>query len=148
MRRMAASTAMLVSGVVLREHLSLRAGLRPSGGTFGLGWFRYVEHIDPVHADQAWTLHYATGALLLNYPDAPAPRGWQLVPEVAAGFPTVCPNGRTYTFRLRTRHRFSNGRRVRAANFVRAFERARRLPPDSVARQLAADVRGSRGQTD
>jgi ABC-type oligopeptide transport system substrate-binding subunit len=86
-----------------------------------------IDHVDPALAyyTPSWALEYATGAMLFNYPDAPAPRGARLVPEVAAGFPAITRDGRTYTFRLRTAYRFSDGRRVRAANFVRAFQRAR-----------------------
>jgi peptide/nickel transport system substrate-binding protein len=139
---MTASAAMFVVGAVLLTASAFARPSAPSGGSLRLGWYRYVEHIDPARGGLR-ELHYATGALLLNYPDAPAPRGSRLIPEVAAGFPTVSPDGRTYTFRLRTTYRFSNGRRVRAANFVRAFERARRLPPSSAARQLAADIRSA-----
>ena len=38
-------------------------------------------------------LQYATGAQLLNYPDAPAPEGTSLRPEVAAAMPTVPISG-------------------------------------------------------
>ncbi len=44
----------------------------------------------------------ATCAKLLNYPDAPAPEGWNLQPEVAASMPEVSPDGRTYKFTVRS----------------------------------------------
>ena len=52
-------------------------------------------------------LLYATTARLLTYPNAPAPAGWQLVPEIAWALPTVSRDGRTYTFQIRHGFRFS-----------------------------------------
>src|SRR6266511_81754 len=46
-------------------------------------------------------INYATCAKLLNYPDAPAPAGTRLVPEVAASIPARSHDGRTYTFTIR-----------------------------------------------
>jgi oligopeptide transport system substrate-binding protein len=101
-----------------------------------------IDYVDPALANYAptWALEYATGAMLFNYPDAPSPRGSRLMPEVAAGFPRVSRDGKTYTFRLRKSYRFSSGRRVAAVNFVRAFERARDPRLRSPARTFAADV--------
>jgi predicted Ser/Thr protein kinase len=50
---------------------------------------------------------YATCAKLLNYPDASGAAGARLRPEIAAAMPTLSPDGRTYTFRIRPGFRFS-----------------------------------------
>jgi ABC-type oligopeptide transport system substrate-binding subunit/class 3 adenylate cyclase/streptogramin lyase/tRNA A-37 threonylcarbamoyl transferase component Bud32 len=89
----------------------------------------WVDDTDPAHA---WPtayrsqVEYATGAQLLNYPDAPAPRGSQLVPEVAAAMPHVSTDGRTYTFRVRRGFRFSppSTQDVTAETFKYSIERA------------------------
>ncbi len=89
----------------------------------------WVDDLDPAHA---WPnpyraqLEYATGAQLLNYPDAPAPRGSLLRPEVAAAMPAVSADGRTYTFRIRKGFRFSppSNAAVTAATFRYSIERA------------------------
>jgi ABC-type transport system substrate-binding protein len=143
MRRIAASVAMFAVGAVL---LAASAFGTPAGGTFRMSFWVDIDYIDPALADHpsSWALQFATGALLLNYPDAPAPRGSRLVPEVAAGFPSISKDGKTYTFRLKTTYRFSNGRPVRAANFVRAFIRARDPRMVSRAKTLVADVREAR----
>lgn len=52
-------------------------------------------------------INYATCAKLLNYPDAPAPTGTRLVPEVAASLPARSPDGMTYTFTIREGFAFS-----------------------------------------
>jgi ABC-type transport system substrate-binding protein len=46
-----------------------------------------------------------------------------LVPDLAAKMPTVSPDGRTYTFDLRTGIRYSTGRTVTASDFARGFRR-------------------------
>jgi ABC-type oligopeptide transport system substrate-binding subunit len=114
----------------------------PPANTFRWSLSTDIDYVDPALAyyGPSWALEYATGALLFNYPDAPAPRGSRLIPEVAAGFPTVSRDGRTYTFRLKTTYRFSNGRRVRAAHFVRAFQRARNRRPATPAASFISDV--------
>ena len=59
----------------------------------------------------------------MRYRDQPPPQGYQLVPEVAAAPPVVSRGGRTWTFRLRTGFRFSDGRPVRADAFSQAIHR-------------------------
>ena len=97
----------------------------PARDTLRWSLNRDIDYVDPALAyyGPSWAIEYATGALLFNYPDAPAPRGSRLVPEVAAGFPSVSKDGRTYTFRLKKTYRFSNGLRVTARNFAWAINR-------------------------
>jgi YVTN family beta-propeller protein len=59
------------------------------------------------HGNLAWQILYATCAKLVNHPDAAAPTGAQLVPEVAESLPKLSRDGRTYTFRIRPGFRFS-----------------------------------------
>ena len=111
----------------------------------------YLDDIDPAHA---WPipfrsqLEYATGAQLLNYPDAPAPRGSQLVPEVAAGMPSVSADGRTYSFRIRPGFRFSppSNQAVTAETFKYSIERALspKLGPEAPGISFLSDVVGAK----
>lgn len=114
----------------------------PPAGTFRVSWSVDIDYVDPALAYYvpSWALEYATGAMLFTYPDAPAPRGSRVVPEVAAAFPTISRDGRTYTFRLKRTYRFSDGRPVRAQNFVRAFQRARNRHPATPAAQFISDL--------
>lgn len=66
---------------------------------------------------------YATCAKLVNHPDSSGPSGALLRPEVASALPTISPDKRTYTFRIRPDFRFSNGAPVRAADFAYTIRR-------------------------
>ncbi len=79
----------------------------------------------------SWNHHvrqalYLTCVALLNYPDEPAPGGWDLEPEVAAAMPTISPDGRTYTFTIRPGFAFSppSNEPVTAETFRATIERA------------------------
>jgi DNA-binding SARP family transcriptional activator/ABC-type transport system substrate-binding protein/streptogramin lyase len=102
----------------------------------------------PGTASQPWEqqLQYATCAPLLGYPDAPAPDGWRLAPQVAAAWPAVSPDGRTYTFRIRPGFRFSppSDQTVTAATFKYTIERALSpaLGPDAPALSVVSDIAG------
>jgi ABC-type oligopeptide transport system substrate-binding subunit len=65
------------------------------------------------------------------------------VPEVAAGFPTVSRDGKTYTFRLKRTYRFSSGKRVTAASFARALNRALNRRMSSPAQPFVNDIVGA-----
>ena len=84
-----------------------------------------VDYMDPALASSppGWALLDTTCARLLAYPDKAPPAGFRLEPEVAAEFPVVSNGGKTYTFRLRTGFRFSDGAPVRANAFAHAINR-------------------------
>jgi tRNA A-37 threonylcarbamoyl transferase component Bud32 len=90
-------------------------------------------------------LMYATCSNLLYYRDSAGEAGTQLRPEIAAAMPTISPDGRTYTFRIRPGYRFSppSGEAVTAHTFRHTLERS--LWPKnvySVGPQLASDIEG------
>jgi ABC-type transport system substrate-binding protein len=93
------------------------------------GIFRVVipglDSVDPALAYSlgAWALLDTTCARLMAYPDKPTPEGLRVVPEVASDYPQISPNGKTYTFTLRSGFRFSDGTPVRASAFARAINR-------------------------
>jgi YVTN family beta-propeller protein len=88
-------------------------------------------------------ISYATCAKLLNYPDAPAPAGTRLVPEVAASLPARSADGRTYTFMIRDGFAFSPPlrERVTAETFKYAIERSLN-PRMGVAGLYVTDIAG------
>jgi DNA-binding SARP family transcriptional activator/ABC-type transport system substrate-binding protein len=101
----------------------------------------------------AYQIEFATCAKLLNYPDKPPPAGWQLRPEIAAAMPAISPDGRTYTFRIRSGYRFSppSNQPVTAETFRYSIERALspKLAENPIAQtplgpQFVDDIEGER----
>jgi ABC-type transport system substrate-binding protein len=90
---------------------------------------------------------YATCAKLLNYPDASGSHGAQLEPEIAAAMPTVSPDGRTYTFRIRPGFRFSppSNEAVTAKTFLHTIKRQiATSPKDQGLDPYVADIVGAK----
>jgi peptide/nickel transport system substrate-binding protein len=109
-----------------------------------------VDFIDPSLAYYAhsWEIMGAIGANLLRFADAEGSAGSRIVPEVAASFPRVSANGRTYTFTLRRGFRFSNGKAVTAQNFAYAIDRALNTQQQSPAGPFMADIVGAQAVLD
>ena len=95
------------------------------GGTFVVEFSTDVDYTDPAldYLSTGWEMMYATACKLFNYPDKDSPAGSQLVPEVAAGQPVVSKDGKSYTFKLKSTYKFSDGTKVTAQSFVDAFNR-------------------------
>ena len=113
----------------------MRISLSPAAG---------LDYVDPAlsFTQPGWALLDATCARLMTYPDKAPPEGFRLVPEVAAGYPRVSDNGKTYTFTIRRGFRFSNGEPVRASAFARAITRTLKLN-EGDALQLVQDIVGA-----
>jgi peptide/nickel transport system substrate-binding protein len=98
-----------------------------SGGIFriSLNAASGIDYMDPALASTppGWALLDTTCARLMSYPDKAPPAGFRLQPEVAADFPSVSRDRKTFTFRLRPGFRFSDGSPVRATAFARAINR-------------------------
>jgi oligopeptide transport system substrate-binding protein len=103
-----------------------------------------IDHIDPslAYGTSTWAIQFSTALKLLNYPDAPAPRGSRLLPEGASKF-TVSRNGRVYTFTIRGGHRFSDGRPVTANSYAYAINRSLDKDLQSPGFQFISDPAGS-----
>ena len=121
----AASIAMALAGS--QASAGSADGAVKQGGTLRINMSDVdFDYLDPALSYDAagWKVLYSTSLYLLNYPDAPAPRGNRPVPDGASALPTVSRDGRSYTFRIRRGLRFSDGSAVTAGAFKRAFERA------------------------
>lgn len=127
--------------------LGSTAHTRQEGGIFriSINSFSGIDYMDPALASSppGWALLDTTCARLLAYPDKPPPEGFRLQPEVATGFPAVSHDGRTYTFRLRSGFRFSDGTPVRASAFARAINRALAPEMNSPGVQYVRDIVGA-----
>jgi peptide/nickel transport system substrate-binding protein len=150
-RRLALSAAAAVVGLAFLA----ASGLGSPGQAAPSGVFRYsldtdIDYVDPALAyySFSWEIEYATCSMLVTYPDAPAPRGARLVPDGAAAMPTVSRNGRTYTFRVRSDRRFSDGRQITAENYAAAINRDLNPKMESRAQPFLEDVVGARAVID
>jgi peptide/nickel transport system substrate-binding protein len=113
------------------------------GGIFRVS-FPGLDYIDPALSNSiGGFLLDTTCARLMTYPDKPPPEGFRLVPEVAAGFPTISGNGKTYTFKLRSGFRFNDGTPVRASAFARAINRTFAPGVQSPGVQHTGDIVGA-----
>ena len=79
---------------------------------------------DTTQSSEATWLVY-TG--LVTYAHAAGQAGTKLIPGVAASLPTVSPDGKTYTFKLRTNLVYSNGAPLKASDVAYAIQRALKL---------------------
>jgi ABC-type oligopeptide transport system substrate-binding subunit len=104
-----------------------------------------LDHVDPALASTApgWAVLDTTCAHLLTYPDKPAPAAYRFEPEVAKALPEISRDRKTYTFRLRTGFRFSDGTPVRASAFARAIDRTLAQGVNSPGAQHTRDILGA-----
>jgi ABC-type oligopeptide transport system substrate-binding subunit len=117
-----------------------------TGGTLTVDLTTDVDYTDPAldYLSTGWEIEYATCLKLMNYPDANGPKGGQLQPEAAAGFPKVSNNGKTYDFNVKAGFtKFASGKPVTAANFKAAFDRDADPKMQSPALPFFSDVVGS-----
>ena len=151
MRRKVLASVLVIAGAALLAVAQPSAPVAAPSARDG-GIFRVVfnagsgpDSVDPALASSApgWAILDTTCARLLTYPDRPPPQGFRYVPEVATGLPKVSPDGRTYTFTLRTDFRFSDGTLVRASAFARAIHRTLAPGVDSPGAQHARDIVGA-----
>src|SRR5437868_862279 len=103
-----------------------------------------IDYIDPSldYLTTGWEIQYAVACKLLNYPDADGSAGSRLRPEVAAAWPRVSSDGKTYTFAIRSGFRFSNGEPVTATSFADAFNRDANPALQSPSQSFIADIVG------
>ena len=134
-----AAAAVVVLAAVGADHAASGSGVSEaqSGGIFriSLAAASGIDYMDPALASTppGWALLDTTCARLMSYPDVAPPAGFRLQPEVAADFPTVSRDGKTFTFRLRTGFRFSDGE-PGARDRVRPRDQPRDLAGDAIAR--------------
>jgi YVTN family beta-propeller protein len=84
-----------------------------------------VDSIDPALATYTGTMPLLrmTGDGLVAFNQVSGVAGTQLAADLATSLPEPTDGGRTYTFRLRSGIRYSNGRPVQATDFRSTFER-------------------------
>ena len=84
-----------------------------------------IDSIDTALSGGTYTFPFLrmTGDGLTAFNQVSGLAGAQPVPDLATSLPTPTDGGRTYTFRLRSGIRYSNGKPVQATDFRSTFER-------------------------
>jgi peptide/nickel transport system substrate-binding protein len=157
-RKVLLASVMLALGSGLLCAAALEATASPdrgairSGGTLLIGSAAF-DFIDPALARPpsdvsplsvaAWPVEDATCALLMRYAVRTSPIRYNLVPEVATGYPGVSRDGKTYTFTIRKGYRFSNGAAVTAQSYARAIDRILNPAMKSPAAPYLEDIVGA-----
>lgn len=150
MRRKLASALIMGGLLVLVAAQPGAPGAPPTvrdGGIFRIVFHAAsgLDYVDPALASSApgWAVLDTTCARLFTYPDKPPPAAFRYVPEIAAGLPKISRDRKTYTFRLRTGFRFSDGTPVRASAFARAIHRTLAPGVNSPGAQHTSDIVGA-----
>ena len=133
---------------LLLPSVSGSTGSATSGGIFRVTFLTTpgnFDHVDPAlaYSRESWALLDTVCARLMRYRDEPPPEGYQLEPDVAAAPPVVSQDGTTWTFKLRTGFRFSNGSPVRADAFAQAIYRTIAPGVDSPAYEYTRAIVGA-----
>jgi ABC-type transport system substrate-binding protein/class 3 adenylate cyclase len=138
---------MVAVGPTADEVVAGLPGLTLTMAANGIPWWDPAP--DPPLAENwpAQQMLHLTCANLLTYPDAAGKDGLALIPEVAAGLPTVSADGRVYTFTIRPGFQFSppSNEAVTAETFRYSIERT--LNPifdeDRLGPRTFADIVGA-----
>ncbi|MFF6884678.1 ABC transporter substrate-binding protein [Streptomyces sp. NPDC012421] len=95
------------------------------GGTLRLVSSTDADSWDPArsYSGWAWNVQRLFTRTLMTYAAEPGEDGLQVVPDLAAAQPEVSPDGRTYTFRLRSGLTFEDGTPITAADVKYGIER-------------------------
>ena len=85
----------------------------------------FPDALDPALAltQEGWSALWNSYIPLLTYPHAEGAAGTKLIPGLARALPEVSADGLTYTLRLRSGLRYSDGTPVRASDFRASIER-------------------------
>ena len=117
--------AVLMGGTILLSACGNAAttteGNPVSGGTLTVSFKDDLKTLDPAigYDTDSWSIERQIYNGLLDY------KGFttQLQPDIAAEMPKISTDGKTYTFKIRSGVKFSNGRTVTAGDFKYSWER-------------------------
>jgi peptide/nickel transport system substrate-binding protein len=101
-----------------------------SGGTVRMVMGTFPDSLDPQmgYTTQAAEPDWVTYTGLLTYKHANGKGGATLIPGLATALPKVTDGGKTYTVTLRKGLKYSDGKPVKARDFLYSFERAVKIP--------------------
>jgi peptide/nickel transport system substrate-binding protein len=115
------------------------------GGTFRMAiTVGIFQNVDPALYGLEYRILRPACAALMSYPDKPLPAGLRLTPELAASYPIVSRDRRTYTFTIRKGLRFSTGAPLTARDVAQTLQRILDPKMKTGAGGLFQDIVGAR----
>jgi peptide/nickel transport system substrate-binding protein len=95
------------------------------GGTLKGAYTSFPDYMDPQisYTAEGWTAMRPVYVPLLTYKAAAEEEGAEIIPGLAEELPKVTNGGKTYTMKLRSGLKYSNGEPIKAGDFKYAVER-------------------------
>lgn len=101
------------------------SGASGGGGEINISMTSFPDYIDPQlsYTVEGWEVLYNTYTPLLTYKHAKGEAGTAVVPGLAEAMPEISPDGKTYTLKLRSNMKYSDGTPIKASDFTYAIQR-------------------------
>jgi peptide/nickel transport system substrate-binding protein len=96
-----------------------------TGGTITTAYTSFPDYLDPAlsYTQEGWQTLWTVYTGLLTYNHAEGAEGATVVPGLAEEMPDISADGKTYTLKLRSGLKYSDGKAVKAADFEHAIKR-------------------------
>jgi peptide/nickel transport system substrate-binding protein len=119
------SSMLVAMGPVTPAGAAFSYQAKHAGGTLHLLASTAGGSLDPQvnYTLQYWQLYQATYDGLVSFEKVSGQPSFNVVPDLAVAMPTVTNSGKTYTFKLRTGIKFSNGKTVTVKDVLASFQR-------------------------
>jgi peptide/nickel transport system substrate-binding protein len=121
------------------------SGAVKTGGTVTLLMGGAPQSLDPGmdYTTQGAEALWVTYTGLTSYAHAAGVAGAKLIPGLATALPTISKDGKTYTATLRKGLVYSNGKPVKASDFIWTTERAIKIPWGGSGAFLTSQIQGA-----
>lgn len=119
------SSMLVAMGPVTPAGAAFTYQSKHAGGTVHLLASTAGGTLDPQvnYTLQYWQLYQASYDGLVSFEKVSGQSSFNVVPDLAVAMPTVTNSGKTYTFKLRTGIKFSNGQTVTVKDVLASFQR-------------------------
>jgi peptide/nickel transport system substrate-binding protein len=126
---MALTGLALVAGCGNSADDSSTASAGEKGGSITVAQTSQPDALDPAlaYTAQSWEPIWVVYTAPLTYRHAEGEDGTELIPGVAEALPNISADGKTYSFKIRKRLKYSDGTRVKASDFEHTVKRVLNL---------------------
>lgn len=96
-----------------------------AGGTIKTAYTSFPDFLDPAlsYTQEGWQSLWTVYTPLLTYNHAAGTEGATVVPGLAEDMPDISADGKTYTLKLRSGLKYSDGKAVKASDFEHSIKR-------------------------